>query len=201
MAVSAYHNLGQNRTVVNDGMPFFRYSRDILETAIKGPLFQEVSEHFVILRKGRYPHDHGWFYQTHRLKPLQVVEPQEYLDLLSKTKTWPKKGLVKVDLSKDPVYGVTYSVDAEKGKAGVVYFAKLGEMTFDAESKKVHRLVAHQLKTFENETGELSEVELKNKALDFNQLFQNQDILPIHEKDFRISQYLVPNGQSSEAMQ
>ena len=149
----AITNVSSNRGVAEYSNVFYKYPRDLLEASINKGLLDRLGESSLIIRTYRYPHDNAWNYTklTNKIYPMcihnqkcfdhkqqtiedgsKILNIEEYLGMSGPDKT--SLPVLKYDVSAKNVWGISYRVDTNGSKNGVVFLGKIKEVMYDHHS-------------------------------------------------------------------
>ena len=107
----------ENSFVSHEVNKAYKYPRDLLRKSIESGILDHVSSDSLLLRNGRYPSDHPWFYAMKMGRAMNLCginEPKEFPNCID----------VKED--KNDIYGLAYFLSSDY-KTGSVFVARLSD--------------------------------------------------------------------------
>lgn len=161
-------NISNNRYVVHESNKFYKYPRELLKKALSDYSDESFKDAKIIIRNWRYPHDINWFYSKHTNKLFCIIDFNKNID--AKDFSWPSGcAKKKFELNgktlelkdSDLVYSLSYNFDPDGNNRGIVYFAKVDEITLN-ENGKISSLMFKNLSIFDENINSFNTIELEN---------------------------------------
>lgn len=184
-------NLGANRAVALGTNAFWKFPRDVIEAALESKEFvEEIGDNATLLRNGRVPADHTWFYTMKVGKKISGLELAEYfggrhkqgrlfsvppvaanLKPLGELRDW-----IPETVDQNPVYLLMYQFDRRAGKTGTAVLARLKSATLQAADGMPRALYFEEMRIFDYRSRQVVRLKaIEGRRWDFMNLFKLSD--------------------------
>ena len=190
-------NLGLNRAVALETNKFYKYPRQLLESALKAGIVDDIKENSLILRTMRFPSDWTWFYTTATGKKFNVCDINEitaYKKCISNISTIhandeiialdTKNTAEILDTSSRDAWILSYTFDKEMGEKGQLFLGKIDHIIQDASSKTPIQIVVKKLRIYQFEENKIYPVDLETRPINFLKIVGNEDGRPSSFQNF-----------------
>jgi hypothetical protein len=207
-------NLAQNRAVALGTQPFYTYPRQVLAAAFRSGLLAEVPEDGFILHERRFPSDHPWMIamesahhplsqepttlfqspvpaKPSRLNYSDYPTPPLYLPTTTAPRTTIGPGVTRYETSALPLYAFTYQYDAQEGKRGLGFGAKITAVIYDETLHTLYALETENIDLYEFPSGRRQKFTARGTPYDFLRVMKAKNDAPVPIEAWRTEPFLA----------
>ncbi|MBC7759660.1 MAG: hypothetical protein H7069_12440, partial [Phormidesmis sp. FL-bin-119] len=185
--VIAALNLGLNRAVALKMNETYKYPADLLKSALKAGLADDLKDGAFLFRTTRFPSDYTWFYRIVTGKKIELcdlanvagyklcIEKLHFQNKAANTKP-SATGVEVIDMSNQNAWILSYNFEKKSGKTGRVIIAKVERFVRNSNSNSLIQVLVNEIKIYDLKENSIRNLSFEPLTANFLNIIETQTV-------------------------